>query len=342
VVCVSGVLGTRHDDGRLLVDPPPITLFGYSRKGAAAGSPLAGSKFTEAERDTKMPSWNDDWNKLTDKPLALIQDRKYKALPGRDDVVAAISRMFKATTSQDTCDPQEAPRGSKATEKDNMKTRNEMFGKNLVLFKKDGAKMVASLKLMLAATSKATEADLYRNLKIVITGSEAFVARMEQHAATWSKKAKDDKSWDEVQEIKDPIDKKAAQDMRALEISLRDLKASLNASLRKALAVVQRIKADPTPATYKTEMDKGGRDLYMSLVAAQKIKADTKLGVTSKAKKIPSPGTQLNDIKQYGESAGLYRTLPDNATANQVQDQVKQFNQLVKLIATNYAGFLKS
>lgn len=286
-----------------------------------------------------MPDWNKDWNKLTDKPLALIQDRKYKELPGRDVVVTTMNRMFQATTSQDTCDPIEAPRGSKATEKDNMNKRLEMFGKNLALFKKDGAKMVTALKQMLAATSKATEAELYRNLKVVITGTDAFVARMEQHAATWANKAKDDKSWDKVQEVQDPTDRKAASEARALEISLRDLRVSLNASLKKALAAAQRIKSDPTAATYNTEIDKGGRDLYMSLVAIQKIKGDTKLG--PKAKKIPAPGTLLVDIKQYGESAGSFRTLPDNSTDVQVKAQIKLFGQLVKQIATTYAGFLK-
>lgn len=286
-----------------------------------------------------MAEWNSDWNKLTEKPLALIQDRKYKTLPGRDDVVTTINRMFQATTSQDTCDPQYAPRASKATAKDNMDTRNAMFAKNLKLFKKDAKKMVGSLKKMLDATSKATEPDLYRNLKIVMTGTNAFVARMEQHAASWANNAKDNESHDEVQQIQDPAERKAASELRALEISLREMKVSLNASLKKALAAAQRIKADPTPDTYKTEMDKGGRDLYMSLVAIQKIKGDTKMG--PKAKKLPSPGTQLNDIKQYGESSGSFRVMPNNATPVQVQAQIKLFGQLVKQIAGSYASFLK-
>ncbi len=289
-----------------------------------------------------MADWNKDWNALTDKPMAVIQDRKFKELPGREDAVAAMSRMFKATTSQDTCDPQAAPRASKATEKDNMELRNEKFGKNLKLFKTDSAKMIAALKKMLAATSKNTEPELYRNLKIVITGTAAFVARMEQHAKTWANNAKDTKSWDKVQEVKDPTERKAASEQRAVEISLRDMKVSLNASLKKALAAVQQVKADPTVDTYNTQIDKGGRDLYMSLVAIQKIKGNPELASTFKAKKIPLPGTLLNEIKQYGESAGSYRTLPDNSTPVQVKAQIKDFNGLVKRIAAHFANLIKS
>lgn len=271
--------------------------------------------------------------------MSVIQGRKFKDLPGRDDAVSTMSKMFKATTSQDTCDPINSPRGTKANAKDNLEKRNEMFGKNLKLFKSDAKKMVTALKLMLAATTKAAEPDLYRDLKIVITGTDAFVARMTQHAATWANSAKDSKSYDKVQDVKDFNEKKTASEARALEISLRDLKVSLNSSLKKAIAATQKIKSDPTPATYNTVIDKGGRDLYMSLVAIEKIKGDTKLG--PKAKKIPSPGAHLNDIKQYGESAGQFRKLATTATANDVTNQIKLFNQLVKGIATTYASFLK-
>lgn len=289
-----------------------------------------------------MADWDKDWQDLSNKPMGVIQDKKYKAYLGRDEILKAMSGLLKGTTTQTGCDPADSPRGSKATDKDNMVIRNTKFSANLVPFKRDINNMVAALKKMLATTPKATEPELYRYLKILITGSEAFLARMQQHAKTWAANAKDTKSYDKVQEIEDPNDKKAASEARALKIELRDLKAKLNATIKKAIATAQRIKADPTPANYNTEIDKGGRDLYMTLVAIRKVKSDPKLGKTSEAKEIPDPGSFVDDMKQFGESAGTYRKLADTATTQNVLAVLKTFSQTVKGIALDNAKFLKS
>ena len=288
-----------------------------------------------------MANWALEWQEVCDKPMGIIQDKKYKTKPGRDDILSAMSGINAGVKAQVDCDPIDAPRGNKATEKDNINIRNEKFSKNISLFKKDGVKMTSALKKMLENADKGTEPDLYRNLKILITGVDAFAARMAQHGKTWASNADDNKSWDDANEVKDPEDQKLAKEIRALEISLRDIKVSLNASLKKALAAAQKIKANPTPANYNTEIDKGGRDLYMSLTAINKIKLDKVVGKHSKAKKIPEPGAMLNAIKQFGEGAGNYRTLPPILTGVQVLVVLKQFTDTVKLIAAGYAKFLK-
>lgn len=288
-----------------------------------------------------MADWAKDWQSLTEKPMGVIQDRKHKAVAGRDDVLDAMLGLSKGTKAQTECDPADSPRGSKATKDDNMEVRNKKFSGNVKLFKTDMGKMLTALKKMLAATDKGAEAELHRNLKILVTGGEAFLARMEQHAKTWASSAKDSKSYDKVQEIADPGDKKAASEKRALEIELRDLKAKLNATIKKAAAAIQRIKADLTPANYNSEIDKGGRDLYMTLVAIRTVKADSKLGKTSDAKNIPDPGAHVTALKDFGESAGRYRKLADNATANDVTVALKAFSAEVKSVIVDYTKFLK-
>ena len=288
-----------------------------------------------------MADWAKEWQDISNKPLGIIQDKKYKTKPGRDEILAAMLGISNGVKSQDDCDPNKAPRGSMATEKDNIGIRNEKFSKNIAIFKKDGVKMTSALKKMLENADKGTEPDLYRNLKILITGVDAFAARMAQHGKTWASNADDNESWDDVNAVKNPEDQKLAKEIRALEISLRDIKVSLNSSLKKALAAAQKIKANPTPANYNTEIDKGGRDLYMSLTAINKIKLDKVVGKHSKAKKIPEPGAMLNAIKQFGEGAGNYRTLPPILTGVQVLVVLKQFTDTVKLIAVSYAKFLK-
>ena len=288
-----------------------------------------------------MADWAKEWQDISNKPLGIIQDKKYKTKPGRDEILAAMLGIANGVKFQDDCDPIDAPRGTKATEKDNINIRNEKFSKNIAIFKKDGVKMTSALKKMLENADKGTEPDLYRNLKILITGVDAFAARMAQHGKTWASNAEDNESWDDVNAVKNPEDQKLAKEIRALEISLRDIKVSLNSSLKKALAAAQKIKANPTPANYNTEIDKGGRDLYMSLTAINKIKLDKVVGKHSKAKKIPEPGAMLNAIKQFGEGAGNYRTLPPILTGVQVLVVLKQFTDTVKLIAVSYAKFLK-
>jgi hypothetical protein len=233
-----------------------------------------------------------------------------------------------------------------------MVVRNEKFSKNIGPFKRDVGKMVVALKKMLAVTDKAKEPELYRNLKLLITGAEAFAARMEQHAQTWAKNAKDTKSYDKVQQIKDHDEKKEASAARALAIELRDIRKKLNATVKKALLAVQTIKSalpgDGTEegrkkavATYNDTIDKGGRDLYMTLVAIRNVKADSKLGKTSEAKSIPDPAGYVTQLKDFGESSGAYRKLDAAATVKNVADAVKIFNTTVKDVAIYYSNFLK-
>jgi hypothetical protein len=302
-----------------------------------------------------MAKWDKDWADLSEKPLGVIQDRKYKAYAGRDDVLSAMSGLALGTKSQASCDPADSPRGSKSTKEDNMELRNEKFSKNIAPFKRDIGKMVAALKKMLAATDKAKEPELYRNIKLLMTGAEAFLARMEQHAQTWAKNAKDTKSYDKVQEVEDPAERKKASEARALALELRDLKKKLNATLKKALLAVQTIKSGLTKTgkdqaetdklvidAYNDAIDKGGRDLYMTLVAIRTVKADSKLGKTSEAKKIPDPAGYVDQLKQFGESAGAYRRFGDKNTAKDVQAAVKIFNTTVKDVAIYYSNFLKA
>ena len=52
-----------------------------------------------------MPDWAKEWQDISNKPLGLIQDKKYKTKPGRDDILSAMSGINAGVKAQVDCDP---------------------------------------------------------------------------------------------------------------------------------------------------------------------------------------------------------------------------------------------
>jgi hypothetical protein len=199
---------------------------------------------------------------------------------------------------------------------------------------------------------KDAYADSYRQLKIMQTDVQAFFARAQNALASAENKEKSNKIEADKLKAKSKVtgaDDAANDKLKQIseEAAMKQFQLvfapAFKSGMAKGAAVIQKIKASPTVATYNDEMNSGGRDISQQLVNITKLKAHPKFKDSSLAKKLPAPGALANEIVPFAN--GNLRQLATTATPADVTNALAQFTNLYKRIATTYqdviAGKLK-
>jgi hypothetical protein len=131
---------------------------------------------------------------------------------------------------------------------------------------------------------------------------------------------------------------KAASQEAAMKGFILQFAASFKSSMAKGAAAIQRIKADPTLATYNKEMGSAGRDISQNVVNIDKLKNDPKFKGSRLAKALTAPPDLMAEIGLFGN--GNLRNLASTATPNDVKDALQRFTAVYKRIATTYANVI--
>jgi hypothetical protein len=109
-------------------------------------------------------------------------------------------------------------------------------------------------------------------------------------------------------------------------------------ALSKAFAAVQKIKADPSVATYGAEMNAGGRDVSQQFNNILKLVADSKCP-KELVKEMAGLSGHRETLTAFG--TGAKRTVPPTATQDEILTQVKEFSQLIKALMPYYDKMAK-
>jgi hypothetical protein len=194
---------------------------------------------------------------------------------------------------------------------------------------------------------KDAYADSYRQLKIMQTAVQAAFARAQNALASAENKEKLNKIEADKLTAKSKVtgaDKAANDKIKEImdEAAMKQFQLAFapgfKSGMAKGAAVIQKIKASPTVATYNDEMHRGGRDISQQLLNVDKLKAHPKFKDSSLAKKLPAPGTLANEIVPFAD--GDLRRLAATATPADVTNALAQFTNLYKRIATTYQDVL--
>ncbi len=194
--------------------------------------------------------------------------------------------------------------------------------------------------------------DSYRQLKIMQTDAQATFARAQGALAAAENKEKSDKIEADKLQAKGKVtgaDDAANAKLKEIseEAAMKQFQLvfapAFKSGMAKGAAVIQKIKASPTVATYNVEMNDGGRDISQQLLNIVKLKAHPKFKDSSLSKKLPAPANLATEIVPFAN--GNLRQLAPTATPADVANALAQFTNLYKRIATTYkdviAGKLK-
>ena len=110
------------------------------------------------------------------------------------------------------------------------------------------------------------------------------------------------------------------------------------AAIAKAVAAVQKIKADSTPACYNDVMRDGGRDLSQQFVNLIKLVQDRKCPQEIKDLMDGLPGFRPT-LTEFGD--GAKRQIAGTATKQEVIAQIKEFSELTKAMRTYFTKMEK-
>ena len=222
----------------------------------------------------------------------------------------------------------------------------KVFGKELTgTFAKEKAKYDKFLDVAIKLIDKATWPQPYRDLKVLKTQLGLIAAKAEGAYESYSKettKAKE-KADTAIDKKKEELRKKGMDDnsindetylLKAKKLLLIFIPATKTA-FAKAAAAVQQIKANPTPATYNTMMNAGGRDLSQQFLNLIKIVNDPNAKDWSLVKNMPDLSPFRGDLAAFGN--GDKRTVANDASSQDVLNLTKEFSQMMKGLIPVYA-----
>lgn len=189
--------------------------------------------------------------------------------------------------------------------------------------------------------------DSYRQLRILKAEAEAILALARNNLDAFLKKgqiaalsaegkkrkAKVKGQDDASKGRRDEISREFAMKQFVLGFSAR-----FRSSMAKGAAVIQKIKASPDVETYNREMADGGRDISQNVGNVQKLKAHPKFRDTKLAKSLKDPAEIMERLERYGN--GDRQSLKQDADAKAVQEALKEFIEVYKLIAAAYGDLL--
>jgi hypothetical protein len=171
-----------------------------------------------------------------------------------------------------------------------------------------------AIRINLDDVKKANDPDLYRALKVLLSGVEEMSAYAE-----YCEKAV-------AQNVRD-IGKEMDAHARTQELALSQVKKAAT----KSLAWLQKINSDPTPTKWDQAMNNGmTRDVIMALVALQEAQEDS-----GKFNEIPKARSHYEVAKPW--NTGQPRTKTDKTTdERRIKAMKTEWSQIVKDISANY------
>ena len=188
---------------------------------------------------------------------------------------------------------------------------------------------------------KTVDPQIYRGVKILKTEIESILARavenwesFDKQDATLKINVEGNKKTDKIADDKERNEAKTVDNAKA---ALLTFAPKLKATVAKAAAAAQKIKADPTKATYDAEMD-CARNLSQNVNNVDKWQSHPELKKLKAIKDLPAPGNLAAIAAEFGN--GAKRKAPDNATPQQILPLLKEFATLVKDVNTTYADVM--
>lgn len=192
------------------------------------------------------------------------------------------------------------------------------------------------------AALKACSPDVYRSVKVLKTELEAIAARAVQNWESFDKQDETDKinatGNKKVSKIDDDQERKQAKLVVNAKAALLTFSPKLKSALAKAIAAIQKIKGDPTPATYNSEMNNAGRDVSQNVANIRKWQAHPEIREMKAVKAMPSAAALADAIAEFGD--GAKRSIDATATQVDVLNRLKEFSALVKEINTTYSDVM--
>jgi hypothetical protein len=273
-------------------------------------------------------SFADDWGKVYDKSIQAFTGRNNVPVPELKVVVRGTGDLVKSLVALDAINPDED---------------HEAFVAGQKPLKKAADQYAEVLDTAIAATNKNDHPNAYREVKVLRKHLDLIVAKVASRAVTSSKKY-DEKQTKITEKLEEKRKELIEQGKTDEEINketdwLKQQRAIIGwpemtkTALAKALAAVQKIKADPTPATYNTEMFAGGRDLSQQMSNVIRLMMDPKCP-TKLTHAVMGLNLHEETLAEFGNGEKARISL--EATPDQVTAQVREFSALVKEMVSYY------
>lgn len=200
---------------------------------------------------------------------------------------------------------------------------------------------VAPNGFILTQAMKDGQPDVYRQLRVMEEEVKAITARARQNLTQAEDAKKMQKIFEEKQKAKEKAkieDLPAVNDEFGIKQQLLGLSPKFKSAVNKGAAAIQKIKADPTPENYNTQMDAGARDFSQQLENLVKFRNSPAFKKTAYFKKLPDPTPFSTVVAQFGN--GNLRTIAPNSTPKQVLEQLGIFSETYKKVLVAYADLI--
>ncbi len=286
-------------------------------------------------------SFADEWGKVYNKSILAFTGRNKVAVRELEDVVKKTSELVTSLTTMDQTDPSEGSMTERAT-------RYKAFTAEQKTLKKATDKYAGVLDKAIKATDKDLHSEAYRELKVLRKHLDLVVAKVESRAVTCSKeyaKAQEklsaaiDKAQQKLREQgADDEQVNAETDYLKQQRLLTGWPAMTKAALAKAVAAVQKIKADPSPDTYNVEMAAGARDMTQQMSNVIKLVTDAKCPA-SLVREMAGLSNHRTALADFGN--GAKRQVVGTATQNEILAQLAEFSGLTKNMLPYYDKMVK-
>jgi hypothetical protein len=292
------------------------------------------------ERRTEM-GFADDWGAVYNKSILAFTGRNKVAVRELEDVVKGTGPLATALAGLDQNDPEQGKIAERPA-------RYKAFVAEQKPMKKAGEKYAAVLDKAIKATDKDIHPEAYRELKVLRKHLDFVASKVETKAVKCSKEY--DKAQTKLSEAIEKAQTKLREeglDDAEINIETDFLKqqrallgwpAITKTALAKAVVAVQKVKADPTPDTYKTAMDQGGRDMTQQMSNLVKLITDTKCPASLK-RQVAEVSAYRQTLADFGN--GAKRQVANDASREQVLAQVQEFSQLCKAMMPIYEKMVK-
>jgi len=279
-------------------------------------------------------SFADTWGTTYNKSILAFTGRNKVAVRELEDVVKGTSELVVSMAELDKHNPKEA----RPTE---LSAALKAFSKQMASFSKARKKYDTVLDTAIKKTDKDLHPQALRELKVLKTQLALVASQIDSAYTSETKQAKAamDKAGNQLTAAQDKLRAKGLDDdavnaqsylLKAKKLLLIYIPAG-TVAMKKAVAAIQQIKADPTPATYKAAMDRGGRDLSQQFANLCKVVDDPNAADWSLVKKLPNLQPYRNTLVEFGN--GAKRTVPDDWSKAQILAQLKEFSDMVKAVA---------
>lgn len=284
-------------------------------------------------------AYANDWGTVYNKNIIPFTGRNKVAVRELEDVVKGTSAMVKSLVALDKTDP------TKFQKDDEHKKAVKAFGDELKVYQKEAAKYAAIVDKALKATDKDIHPDAFRAVKLLKAELATLGARLEHQYTSHKVRSEERKLDEKLNDKQDKLRDKGLTDNEIIDkvyvVKVQKMLLTFGTNAKSALAKaalgIQKIKAAPTVQNYNTFLDPAGRALSQMAVNVVKMKEDEAAQKLKLVKQLPDVSPYRALLAKYGSNdAGNKRTLPPDASAQEIQACLKEFAGLVKAMAAAF------